>query len=112
MPTEADTRCEIAFRVGQRLPVIAQADVERQVVRKVDTVLNEPGIEPLTKFIVADPEVDGLRVILNIGKCQLAEWRGCRVQECERSKDSRTRLASRAAGSVVDNAAAEAKIVH
>ena len=111
MPAEADARREVLRRVGQGLPVVAEPEVEGEVAAQVDAVLHEPGIEPLRQLVAADPEVDRLRVVLHVGQRQLIEGRGRRVHERERAEDRGAGLAARAAGGVMDHAAAEAEVV-
>ena len=41
MPAEADARLEVFLRIGQRLPVVAQAGVDVEVVGDLDAVLHE-----------------------------------------------------------------------
>src|SRR5262245_22593012 len=111
MPSEACARREVFLCIGQCLTIVAEACIDREVRPHAEAVLNESGREPLRQFIAADPEVDGLCVLLNVGKCQLAEWRRRCVVERERTEDRRAGLAAGSAGSVTNNASTEAEIV-
>src|SRR5437867_4063244 len=111
MPAEADARREVLRRVGQGLPVVAKPKVDGEVAAQVNTVLHESGREPLLQLVAADSEVDGLRVLLHVGQCQLTEGRGRRVIKRERPEDRGTGLAARAAAGVMDETSAEAQVV-
>ena len=68
MPAEADARREIRRRVGQRLPVVAEAGVDRQVVAQADAVLHERDRHPLLQLVAGDAVADRLRVLLHVGQ--------------------------------------------
>ena len=82
-----------------------------KIAAHMDAVLHEPAVEPLLQVVAADPEVDRLRVLLHVGQRQLIEGRRGRVLERERAEHRGAGLAARAAGGVMDHAAAEADVV-
>src|SRR5262249_30388224 len=98
MPSESDARLEVVLGIGECLPVVTQAGIDGEVVIDVNAVLHEAGVEPLRKFVAADAEVDGLRVLLDIAERELAERRSGRALEGERAEGRRARLAAGAAG--------------
>ena len=83
MPAEADARRDVLRRVGQRLPVVADAEVERQIVVHADAVLRERGDQPLIQVVARDPVADRLRVVLHVRQRQPIERRCGRVEERE-----------------------------
>ena len=107
VPAEADARREVGFRVGQRLLVVAEPGVEREVVVHADAVLHEHGGEPLRQLVAADAEVDRLLVVLDVGQLQLIERRRGRRQEREGAERRGARLAAGAARGVPRHAGAE-----
>ena len=90
VPAEADARCEVLCRVGQSLPVVAQSEIERQVAADMDAILHESGVQPLRQLVGADPEIDGLRVVLHVSQCQLIKRQSGSVLEgkCSENRES------------------------
>src|SRR5215213_8017951 len=111
MPAKTDTRREIVLSVGERLAVITESNIQREVAAEVNVVLHAKGVEPLRQLVAADAEVDRLRVVLHVCKCQLPEWRSGGVSESECSEDRRAWLAAVPARPVMDHAAAETQVV-
>src|SRR5262249_49421078 len=111
MPAEADARRKILARIAQRLVVVAETQIEREIVRRPEGILREDRREPLRQIVAVDAEIDRLRVVLNVSERQLIGWRGRRVQECERAEHGSARLAAGTAGVVPRERATEAEIV-
>src|SRR6185436_16975353 len=76
LPGKADARLEVLRRGRQGLTIVAETEIKREVRQHVKTVLHKSGDQPLTQFIVANSEIDWLRVILHIGQRQLIERLG------------------------------------
>src|SRR5262245_25547165 len=111
MPAKTDARREIVLRVRQRLPVVAQAKINRESAGSMNAVLNECRIEPLRQFVTADTEVDWLRVVLHVSKRQLTEWWRCGVQESEGTEDGSAGFAPESAGRVMGYTPTKTKVV-
>src|SRR5690348_8537669 len=111
MPAETEARGEVFVGVSQRLLVVTQPEVEREVTAHMDAILDEHRVEPLAQVVAVDPEVDRLRVVLHVVQRQLAKRRrGC-VLERERAEDRGTGLTARTTGRVMNDAAAEPQIM-
>ena len=107
VPAEAQARREVQRRIGQRLPVVAEPQIEREVVAHANAVLRIAGDEPLAQFVARDAVVDRLRVLLHVGQRQLVERRRRRVEEGEGAEHREAGLVAGAAGRVANQAAAE-----
>src|SRR5262249_50202654 len=94
MPTEADPRREVLVSVRERLAVVAKPEIEREIATHADAVLHEESIEPLLQDIVADAEIDGLRILLDVGECQLVERSRGGALKGERAENRRARFAA------------------
>src|ERR1044071_6937538 len=92
MPAKADARREVFLRVRERLAVITQSQIEREIAAQVNVVLHEDGVEPLRQVVAVDTEVNRLRVVLYAGKGQVDERRRGGGPECERAEDRSARL--------------------
>src|SRR4051812_38588825 len=111
MPAKPDAWREVVLSVSKSLAVITQSDVEREIAMQVNVVLNEKCVEPLWQLVAADPEVDRLRVVLHVGKCELTKRSRRCVAERERAEDRSAGFTAGAAGGVVDHATAETQVV-
>src|SRR5215831_10371749 len=114
MPGKTDARLKVLRGGGDGLPVIAQAQFEREVRFNVERVLHKCGQPPLRQIITTDPEIDWLLIILHIRQRQLIKWqRGSRAgaQEGKGSQDGGAGLTAGAARLMMHNAAAKFEIV-
>src|SRR6185369_4190473 len=111
IPAKADARREVGVRVGERLAVITQSEIEREIAAQVNVVLHEDGVEPLRQVVAVDTEVNWLRVVLHVGKRQLAERRGGSRSERERAEDRGARLAAGSTRAMMNDTAAETQVV-
>jgi hypothetical protein len=109
VPAEADTGREVRRGVGQRLEVVAQADVHGQVLMRAPAVLGEDRDEPLLEVVAVDPEVDRLRVALDVVDRELVQGSGRVRPEREGAEDRGSRLAADAARRVAGDARPEAE---
>src|ERR1051325_2645278 len=107
MPGETDAWGEVVFSVCECLPVVAQANVQREVVAYVNAVLNKNGIEPLRQVVAIDSEINWLSVVLDIRQSQLAERSGRRICELGGAENSCAGLAACSSRSVMNDAAAK-----
>src|SRR6185369_10413860 len=110
MPAETDTWRKVVLRIGERLAVIAQSQVQRKIAAQVNVVLHEDCVEPLWQFVAANAEIDRLRVALNISKRQLIEWFGA-GQKSKRTEDRRSGFAASPTRGVMNNAASKSQVV-
>src|SRR5919206_1276640 len=111
MPAKPDAWREVVPRVGKSLAVITQADVKGEIAMQVNAVLHEERVEPLWQLVAADAEVDRLRVVLHVSKCELTKRSRRRVAERERAEDRSAGFTAGAAGRVVHHATAETQVV-
>src|SRR5437773_3682679 len=114
MPGKADSRLKILRGRRQRLAVIAQTEIQRKVRLHMKGVLHKSREQPLRQLIAADPEVNRLLIILNIGQRQLIERQstaGARAEESEGTEDRCAWFAAAAARGVMQHAAAKFEIM-
>src|ERR1041385_5047488 len=92
MPAKAHARLQIISVVRQSLPVIPQTQIECEIRRHPETILQESRQQPLVQIVSRNAKVDRLRVVLNIVQGQLIQWRRRRVLEGESAQRCLSRL--------------------
>src|SRR6185369_2979017 len=68
IPAEAEARREIVFAVAEGLPVVAEAEIERQVMSHPEAVLSEGCVNPLRERVCPLAEVEALLVTRHVGE--------------------------------------------
>ena len=94
-PGEAHARREVLGGVQQGLAVVAQPEIQRQLLPHPDAVLHETGVKPLAQLVAADSVVDRLRVLLHVVQGQLVERRSGGALEGEGAEDGGAELERR-----------------
>ena len=108
MPAEAGARLEVLLAVAEGLPVVAEAEIDRQVGPQSKAVLHEQRVDPLPRGVGRDAEVERLRVPGRVANRQLVDRHPDRRVDLKLSERERpAELGAVAARGVTRQAAAD-----